>query len=150
MTFDYAPKDERAKRRISGKKARELLLAQNPHCAECGLDLVAMEERRRRALKACEDAFNEATDRGVHPWTIERLLAVSRHNPVKIALKAMGFRKPHNHAAEVDHSRPLSFGGVDALSGMRALCQPCHAEVTRQQAPKLASARRRAKRRGLA
>jgi hypothetical protein len=34
---------------------------------------------------------------------------------------------------EVDHIQPISDGGTDARGNLRALCLPCHAEVTRDQ-----------------
>ena len=36
-------------------------------------------------------------------------------------------------AYEVDHIQPLSDGGTNERKNLRALCLPCHAEVTRDQ-----------------
>jgi 5-methylcytosine-specific restriction protein A len=35
-------------------------------------------------------------------------------------------------ATQVDHIRPLFKGGTDAWANLQSLCEPCHAEKTRE------------------
>lgn len=43
---------------------------------------------------------------------------------------------------DADHVVPIAEGGALALSNLRTLCQPCHRQVTRELAVRLAAARR--------
>jgi hypothetical protein len=151
MTLDYALEDWRDKRRFPARKAREALLVLDPRCAECGIDLVELEERKRVALEACERARWFAILKGHRgPWEVEHLHKQSPRNLVHAALLAMGFKKPKGSLVEVDHIRPLWAGGVDSIENMEARCQPCHAKISRHQSKVRAAAKRRAKRRGIA
>lgn len=48
---------------------------------------------------------------------------------------------------EVDHIKPLWFGGRDVLANVRVLCIACHRARTSEQAPMRAKAKRMQKRR---
>jgi hypothetical protein len=80
-----------------------------PECARCGLDTVAMEERRMNLIR-----------RGAG-------LQVRR------ALRELGF-DPDRSLWDADHILPLAEGGRDSPDNIQRLCQPCHREKTTEQA----------------
>ncbi len=130
--------------------ARAKLLAQDPCCRDCRVDLVALAARADRMIEAMVTvAWGRAEARGRIPFALSTWAhRGSRHHPVRLALEAMGFRKADAALAEVDHVRPLWAGGQHEWRNLTLLCQPCHRTKTKREAAlraraKKAHARRR-------
>jgi 5-methylcytosine-specific restriction endonuclease McrA len=113
-------------------------------CALCGLDA-------RGLARALELAFKHAVRR----WTKRRRRqAPGMMSAYQLAREAVSsyaatrgfsFRAPFWH---VDHTVPVSEGGGSCgLENLRTRCVPCHRNETRLLRQRLASARRKAKRR---
>lgn len=114
--------------RSAGRLRRERLLAHNPRCWECGLDLVEMNLRRLRLYQAYG-----VTARRLN---LHNPLPADLLHPVTQAVRNMGFDhcRPHEPLAAVDHRIPLWAGGSDEDDNCQILCQPCHKEKTSDEA----------------
>ena len=144
--LDFIPTDSRASR--SRKADLSTLLARDPCCYLCGLDLVAMERRRARAKAAVRGAVDFLIEEGhgaPHKWLEIRDGRMEPGHPVFDALYAMGFY-PNSPLGEVDHLKPLWAAGLDIPTNRAVACVPCHQAKTRREAKTRARMKRSARR----
>jgi hypothetical protein len=121
------------------------MLEHDPRCGRCGLDVLALAQRRHAAIIAYTNATYALLYLGLRipeSW-IER---GRPWRPVTDALRALGFDRPLGSLAELDHTVPLSQGGGDHGLNYTVLCQPCHRVKTAEDAGRRARKDRRSKR----
>lgn len=112
----------------------------DPICAECGLDIAALERRRDALVLACQWAAVSLASRGVRPP--EGWMRGASRTPARQALEAMGFKRTKGPLGESDHVVPLWRGGRESPENRQSLCQPCHAEKTKDEAGQRARERK--------
>lgn len=118
-------------------------LERDPRCAGCGVDLVALENRRERVRRASERVFDmPGISHTARAWAGLPLVRYPRPAWAR-ALIAMGFARPFDALAEVDHRTPLWEGGAHAVDNLQVLCQPCHKLKTASEAKRRAGRRSR-------
>lgn len=148
----YFPRPYRTARRPPGGLLADLL-ARDPHCRACGLDLLALAERRFRlseAIYGALDALYGDAEGVFAPPAVATWAGRYCERPGAAALRAMGFPRPLAPLVELDHIVPIWAGGSDRAENSQPLCQPCHRAKTAREAGQRAALRRRAVRKGLA
>ena len=73
-----------------------------------------------------------ASERGYgNDWKVLRQQALSRDNFLCQSCRTNGVYTP---ATDVDHIKPKSQGGTNAMSNLQSLCKSCHREKSQQEA----------------
>jgi hypothetical protein len=117
------------------------LMKGDPCCAECGMDLKALEKRAEiihREYRRCVTWADYRAGFLVPVRFRERWGWQARER----ALRSMGFTHPRQSFAELDHIVPLWEGGSKLRGNLQVLCQPCHREKTKHESKRRARAKK--------